>query len=512
MFLFKNILKGNYLQYVRSYSFLITIALSLYIAFSFIPAPDANYTTIRFGEFTGNYNSVWIGFVTAIMSSAFLSLFGFFLINGSIRKDIETRIGHIIGTTQISNTSYILAKMLSNFFILFTILVIVFIVSLAIFFLYSDGYSLQLLDFIIPYFIIAVPSLLFTSSFSLLLEILIPKKRLLQYGAFLFIYFFALFASSSKKENTIDVFGIQYPTAIVSEQIQQKHLDSNTELAIGFISGGRDINKTVAINTISFPNNYLFQRFFWVIGSFLIVYLVSFFFHRFNIKEEHIKRTNVLETTSEKSAGFQLGTLIETPEFSTKLTPLIFTELLMLVRKREKWLWLITLCGMIASFFVPIIYAHYYILPLLWFLQVTTWSNLVTKDLEYRTHYFAAASYKPLHRLFISRVIAGISIALFITIPLLIRYLLELDFITIINIIFGAIFIVLLAVFLGTLTKSKKLFEIVFFFLIYSNINLIAITDYFGAVNTSLTYTGIMLLLILVLFTGSYFLKKLSYE
>ncbi|WP_053002473.1 hypothetical protein [Kordia jejudonensis] len=512
MFQFKNIIKGNYLQYVRSYSFLITVALSVYIAFSFVPSPEANYTTIRLGSFTGDYNTAWIGFVTAIMSSTILSLVGFFLINGSIRRDIETRIGHIIGTTRISNTAYIITKLLSNFLILFSILVIVGIVSVILSFLYGNGQRFQLSDFVLPYTIITIPTLFVVASFSLLLEILLPKKTILQYGIFLVGFFMILFASSPEKQGLFDVFGMQYPTAVVSNQIQAMHVGENTELAIGFISGGRNIDKVVTVESISFTTAYMLNRLFWVGFAFLLAIASSLFFHRFNIKERLTTQLKPKQKTNGKSADFQLGNITETPEFSSQLSPLIGAEILMLVRKSPKWLWGISFGLMVAMIFVPITFAHHYMLPLLWFLQVGVWSDLVTKDIAFRTHYFTASSYQPVQRLFISRIIAGVFIALFIAAPLLVRYIVELDFHTLLNIVLGALFIILLSVFFGTLTKSKKLFEIVFFFLIYSNINLVSVTDYFGAVHTSFSYTGIMAVLTIGLFTGSYFLKKLSYD
>lgn len=514
MFQFKNIIKGNYLQYVRSYSFLITVALSVYIAFSFVPSPEANYSTIRLGSFTGDYNSAWIGFVTAIMSSTILSLVGFFLINGSIRKDIETRIGHIIGTTRISNTAYIFTKLLSNFLILFSILIIVSIVSVILSFLYGNGQSFQLLDFVLPYTIITIPTLFIVSSISLVLEIILPKKTLLQYGIFLVSFFVILFSSSPSNENQNikDVFGIQYPTALVSNQIQQMHPGQDTELTIGFISGGRDIDKVVTVESISFTSAYIQGRLMWMGFAIVLAFISSLFFHRFNIKEKLTTRVKPLEKANNRSADFQLGNITSVPEFSSQLSPLIGAEILMLVRKSPKWLWGMSFCLMLAMVFVPLTFAHHYMLPLLWFLQVGVWSDLVTKDLAFRTHYFTASSYQPVQRLFVSRIIAGVFIALFIATPLLVRYIVELDFHTIINITLGAIFIILLSVFFGTLTKSKKLFEIVFFFLIYSNINLVSVTDYFGAIHTSFSYTGIMAILTIGLFSGSYFLKKLSYD
>jgi len=98
-----SIIKADYLQRTRSYAFLVTLAISLYIAYTFVPAPGAAYTTVRVGNFIGVYNAAWIGYVTAMMTSVFLSLIGFYLINNSIKKDIETGVGMIIAATSISN-------------------------------------------------------------------------------------------------------------------------------------------------------------------------------------------------------------------------------------------------------------------------------------------------------------------------------------------------------------------------------------------------------------------------
>jgi len=513
MFRLRSIIKGNYLEYIRSYSFLITIAVSLYVAFSFLPAPEANYSTIRFGNYTGVYNASWIGFVTAVMSSVFLSLFGFFLINGSVKKDIDTRIGHIIGSSRISNAVYLLSKLASSFLILFTILIFILIVSVILFFLYGKEHSFQLYDFVIPYLIIVVPSLFFVASFSLLLEVFLTKKVLIQYVLFLSTFFFVLFSSTTKENNFVtDVFGIQYPAKVVEQQIQEMHQKENTKLSIGFISGGRDMDKIVTIESISFSTKYLLARLFWVIIAIVLVYILSFFFHRFNIKEGQNQQQNSLERPLKKTAKFQLRNLAQTVEISAKLSPLIYAEVMMLLRKNTKWILVLTFCGMITMIFVPISISHRYILPLLWFLQISAWSDLASKDETYRTHYFVASSYQPLQRLFIARLVAGILLALFVAGPLLIRYMFSLDIMSLINIIFGALFIVMLAVFFDVLTKSKKFFEILFFFLIYSNMNLVPFADYFGAIHSTTGYTVSMLVLILILFSSSYILKRKSYE
>ena len=95
-----SIIKADYLQRTRSYSFLITLAITIYAAYSFVPPPTASYTTLHVDGYRGVYNSAWVGHVSAMMTTIMLSLYGFFLINGGIKKDIETNPAIIIVGTK----------------------------------------------------------------------------------------------------------------------------------------------------------------------------------------------------------------------------------------------------------------------------------------------------------------------------------------------------------------------------------------------------------------------------
>ena len=148
---FFTIIKSDYLQRVRSYAFLITLCATLAIAYTFVPEPNANYSTIRISDYVGHYNSAWFGYVTAIMTSIFLSLIGFYLVNSSIKTDIKTKIGTITASTKISNFNYLFSKAITNFIVLWTIMFLVFVMSIILFFLYNDGSNFQLFQFIKPF-------------------------------------------------------------------------------------------------------------------------------------------------------------------------------------------------------------------------------------------------------------------------------------------------------------------------------------------------------------------------
>lgn len=110
-----NTIKFDYLQRTRTYPFLVTLCASLAIAYTFVPEPNANYSTIRIANTVGFYNSAWFGYVTAMMTSMFLSLIGFYLVNSGIKKDIETKVGQIVASTKVTNFTYLLSKVSSNF-------------------------------------------------------------------------------------------------------------------------------------------------------------------------------------------------------------------------------------------------------------------------------------------------------------------------------------------------------------------------------------------------------------
>jgi hypothetical protein len=485
---FVKIIKGDYLQRTRSYAFLVTLAISLYIAYTFVPAPDAAYTTVRVGNYVGDYNSAWIGHVTAIMTSVFLSMIGFFLVNNSVKKDIETEVGMIIATTRVSNFKYLFSKLISNFLVLVSIMGLVLAMSIAIFFFRSKGFPFEISQFVLPYMFVAMPSLFLISSLAIAGEVFFGNKSVIQYIAF-FVLFNVVMANVQMQKGSdelamIDPFGIKVVTQGL-ERFVKEHQGEEVRIAsMGFnFSEKRDI-KTFVFEGMKWPIGFLFSRILWIGFAFTLVFVSSKFFHRFDVKEKikTKKRTNMHQELSEFKSHEELK-LSSLPPIKVDygIFSFIKIEFLMLLRKGPRWFWIINLGGMVALTFAPIEVAHQFILPILWFLQIGRWSDLITKEKTNRIHYFTFAAYQPLLRLLPSQIIAGIILAITLATPLLLRYAFSQQFIPFSGVILGAYFIVLLSAFLGILSGGKKLFEVLFFMITYANLNRIPFADYFGS-------------------------------
>ncbi|QEC77705.1 hypothetical protein [Mucilaginibacter ginsenosidivorax] len=497
-----SIIKADYLQRTRSYAFLITLAITFYAAYSFVPPPTASYTTLNVVGFKGVYNSAWVGYVSGMMTAIMLSLYGFFLVNGGIKKDIDTEVGLIIATTPITNFEYLLSKMLSNLLVLLTIAGCTFVVSIIMFFVRTSGSSFIISNFIIPYLLFVVPAMVFISSLAVVAEVFLGRKSILQYIAF-FFFFGALMANVNGQKNEtlaviIDPYGVRTMTTSIKNQVNTQYHQHIEGVNLGFTFNSKRGFRIFEWNAITITGLFLASRLLWLMLSMGLVYLSSFFFHRFDFKRALKKKAAVADpqlTTPAFAATGINRTLMPPLVTDYGIFPFIKTELLLLVRKGSKWLWLIIAGVSISMLFAPIGISHLYILPVLWFLQVTRLSELATKEETYRLHYFTYASYKPLQRMLPAQILAGAILGIVLAFPLILRYVIAGNGYAIFNIISGAVCIVLLAVCIGIISKGKKLFEIIFFLLTYALTQAIPIADYLGAIphNNHIIYIAVIL-------------------
>lgn len=499
---FFSIIKYDYLQRTRSYAFLITLCASLAIGYTFVPEPTANYSTIRIADYIGFYNSAWFGYVTAIMTSVFLSLIGFYLVNSGIKADVDTKVGQIVASTPVKNLIYLLGKLTSNFMVLLTIVFFVFSMSITLFFLYNDGYSFELLQFVKPYLLITIPAMFFIAALAVVFEVLLPKYTIVQNIAFFFL--FAALAAVNLPEDsnfTMDVYGSKIVTSQMVEAVNQiDGSDGNSGLNIGYVIGGTKDPKNFKFEGVSFPISFVLSRVLWMFLGIGLVALISPFFHRFDQKSWLPKKADIEEIIPEEKRENEI-ILSALPDAQTNygILPFIKTEMLLLIRHGKKWLWAINVIGMVLLALLPMTIAHQFVLPTLWFLQVGRLSELNTKEITNNVHYLAFTSYKPMSRLLFSQILSGIILLLILSMPLLFRYAFLGDFLTIVAIVFGGVFVIMLTSALGILTKGKKLFEILFFIVTYANLNGIIFLDYFGAMSHTSWYVPKLILCCLFL-------------
>ena len=510
----KSIIRADYLQRTRSYAFLVTLLASVCMAYTFVPAAGAKYSTLRIGNYVGENNAAWIGHSTAIMASTFLWLIGFYLVNDGIKKDKETGVGQIIATTSISNFKYLLAKALSNFAVLLTIVIIILLMAFSLVMLRGSNYQFDILQFILPYIFTTVPTIFVVAVVAVFGEVIFGRYGILQNIAFFFLFPVLIgiqSLDSSLHMFWFDVLGTKYLSDEMVIYVNTHFNESIKTVSSGFLFSDKNINQYFFFKGTHWSAVYILSRLLWIGIAFLLLFISSRLFNRFDVKEivaVKNKKTNAIELeTKHPLKDIQVSQLpVASPAYG--IWPFIKTEVLMLFRIGPKWFWLINTGGFIALIFTPLKMAHQIVLPLLWFLQINRWANIATKEKYNCTHYFSYAAYKPLQRLLTSQIIAGVLLATSFASPLIVRYLINGDYGTAISILSGAIFLIALSVFTGVFFGGKRFFEIVFFILTYFNVSAIPALDYFGAFNHGFTYIALLVAINCMLFVGTFMLRN----
>ena len=517
------IIKADYHQRTRNYSFLIALATTLFIAYSFVPPPDASYTTLTTGAYQGVSNSPWVGHVAAIMTTIVISLYGFLLVNSGIKKDIDTHMGLIIASAPVSNFRYLFSKLLSNFLVLFTIAGCTTAFTIGMFFYRNTGgYSFSISDFLLPFLFLPLPALFMVSALAVVAEVFLSKKNILQYLIFILLFGAATASVNNSPYNDttimMDVLGTKTVTNSILNTLNTEFHQNIKTIGVGYISTNKP-SKSFEWQGLNWPAVFMLSRVLWIIAGILLVYLSSFFFNRFDVKER-ISKKQKKKSAREQALKTNLTADINNqwvPDTATKVTqrsllpaiipaygilPFIKIELLLLLRKGPKWFWLINGGIWLSLFFVPLTTAHSYILPVLWFLQVNRLSEITAKEKTHGLHYFTYASYKPLERMLPSQILAALLLMVTLALPVLMRYVLIADSGAIAYILSGAVFIVLLAVCSGIISAGNKFFEIVFFLLTYALLKQVPGSDYLGTVTHSQPVVYITIILLLTAFLG----------
>jgi ABC-2 family transporter protein len=511
---FASIIKVDYLQRTRSYAFLITMLASICLAYTFLPPEGANYSTVRVGEYVGVTNAAWAGCTTAIMSSVFLWLIGFYLVNNSISRDVETGVGQIVATSSVSNFKYLSAKAMSNFFVLLTIMIIVMLMAAGLVIARGSKYPFDVFQFLSPYIFLTVPSLFCVSALAVFAEVFFGRYTVLQNVGFFFLFgaFVSLVNTSTNPSmHWLDIMGTKTVTDNITDIVHTNYGNTKAGASVGFMIGTKLTKKYFLFEGNNWTAVYILSRILWIGIGFIFLFIAAKFFHRFDVKERMISRKKI-------SAGITLENAVAVNDIhlsalpkataSYGILPFIKIEVKMLLRKGPKWFWLINAGGFIALWFIPLKPAHQIALPVLWFLQVNRWADISTRDKYNRTHYFTYAAYKPLQRLLSSQIIAGSLLSMVLAFPLLLRYAVAGNYTAVVSILLGAIFVVSFAVCSGIVTGGKRFFEIIFFILTYINVNLAPPFDYFGAFNSGINYTALMLIIIFSMLSIAFLFRR----
>ena len=519
--------RADFLERVRRYSFLLTLGFSVYLAY----AVYAGQITLQLDKYRGVDNSAWVGSVIGLVASVWLSLVGFYIVKNSIQRDRQTRVGQILATTPISKSFYTIGKALSNFAVLAAMVFALALAALVIHLFHRADPHIDLIALFSPIFLFGLSAVAVTAALAVLFESL----AVLRGGVGNIFYFFLWIAllvfgdiSQEKAFSDQQMHPFTDYTGIVSVLSQMQHqvhvLDPQYSNGAQFNVGGLNApTKTFLWTGLKWtPALVLSRGMLFAIAAGLAM-LAALFFDRFDPARagwfsaknpkpsrgaEVCEPAQAVDVPHPQLSPAQLAPLLRTGSQAAsriRYFTLVAAELRLCLRGHAWWWYTVAAGLFIACLASPLDAARSGVILAAWLWPALIWSQLGTREAQYSTGSLIFSAPHAVPRQLLATYAAGVLVAAITGGGLGLHLLLARDFAGFGAWATAALFIPAMALMLGVVTGSRKFFEALYTAWWYVGpMHHIRQADFMGTTAASSTPVGFLVataLLVLIAYT-----------
>lgn len=460
-------MKADVRERTRRYSFLVTIAASLYLAY----LVNDGTVGVRMGNCVPVPNSAWTGMAVALCTIAFVSLVGFYVVKNAIERDRETGVGQILAGTPVSTQLYMLGKLLSNFTVLAFVTVILAIAAVLMQTFGGEGFDLTAV--VLPFVFLAFPAMFFVAGTAVFFE----AVRFLRGGFGNLLFFFAYSALVAVPMATgimaTDIFGLNLAMKGIQADVRRVVPDYNGGLSIGTGLKESGEVKKIVWEGLPWTAENAAQRAYPIAYGFILALIGGALFDRFSAGATGHRKGRLKRFLS-RIAGSPLqnlpGHFVQPVDALLRrfIWGRILVAELRLMLQGLPWWWYAAALGLwIASLAMDATSARMYIFPYLWIWPVFVWSGMGTREQRFRTGSILFSAPRPLARQLPATWGAGFILAMAFASGILLRLAAGGEVAALCSIVAGALFIPSLATALGVWSGTSKTFEALYVALWY---------------------------------------------
>jgi hypothetical protein len=483
-----HLLRADFLERVRRYSFLVTLAATVWLGY----LVGTGKLGLWVGNIRGTFNSAWIATVMALVVNSFLSLAGFYIVKNAVDRDRQTGVGQILATTRLSKPLYTLGKALSNLAVLGAMLAVLFVAAIVIQLVAGEDRRVDLLQIALPFLLLALPMMAVVAAAAVLFET-IPGLR----GGFGNVVWF--FAWSSLISLGTQVGGLLDPVGInlVNSSLERAAAAAFGPAKRGFTLGGIGHDEPIQVmrwEGLDWTPDLLLSRLIWVLLAAGVALVAALFFDRFDPARGWLRAAKKRPAGANGGVGGGEEGPALAPLPAVHLTPLpeasrrfrfagvLRAELRLLLKGLRWWWWAGAAGFLIATLAAPLDSVQRVVLPLAWMWPMLLWSSLGNREIRWDTTALLFSAARPLGRQLPATWLAGVALAVLTGSGAAIRFLTAGQWDSLGAWMVGALFIPTLALALGLWSGSSKLFEVLYLVLWYIGpMNQVPAMDYTGS-------------------------------
>ena len=458
--------RADFLERVRRYSFLLTLAFAAGLAF----LTYSGTISLQLDEYRGFYNSAWVGSMMTLVSTAFITLAGFYMVKNTIQRDRQTRVGLVLATTPVSKSLYTLGKALSNFAVLSAMVSVLAVAAVLLQLARAEGGGLEPGKLLAPFIWVALPAMAMTAAIAVLFETL-PVLRG-GVGNVIYVFAWATYLGLSGVTGVNDYMG--FGVFMHSMMGALKLIDPSYKGGFALQAGPTaHATKTFLWNGVEWTPQVLVGRLQWVAIAIGIAWLAALFFHRFDPAREGAlwarrrrkeapepaeDRAGTIGAPAARAATVQLTPLVRTARGS-QFPRLVVSELRLMLKGHGWWWYLVAASLFAASLVVPDVQARQAVAGFAWLWPVLIWSQMGAREARYDTQKLVFSCAHALGRQLPAVWAAGVVVAISTGGGLGIRLVMGGDWPGFAAWLAGALFVPSFALALGVWSGSSRLFE-----------------------------------------------------
>jgi ABC-type transport system involved in multi-copper enzyme maturation permease subunit len=502
---------ADFRERARRPAFVVMLLAAAGLGYLAAPPASTGYTMVKIGAFRGVYDSGYLGVMLAMVGSLWLSLCGFYAVKNSIVRDTATGVGQILAATPLSRAGYLLGKFLSNLMVLAAMAGLLALTGLGMLLLRGESARVDLVALWLPFPLLCLPFLAVAAAAAVVFESIPPLRG--GVGNLMWFFGFLLLFVAGLGTTGLNAIG-----ASMQAELLAQHPGVGAEISIGLTTEEGGLSRFLW-SGMDVTTGLVAQQLGLLLGTVLAALLPALWFTRFDPSRQHepaarpatAETANTGERPSATAAFAGTAQPRTTAMLGRPVLELCAGELRVLLKGLPRWWWLGLLALTAVALALPASGGSHVMLLLAWIWPVLLWSRLGAHAYEHDVHLLTGAGAAPRRRLLAEWAAGAAVTALAGTGPLL-RMLLGGDIPGAAAWLGGVAFIPALALLLGSLSRSARLFQLVYLMIWYAIFNGVPAVDFMGAVRAAGRLAGPSPLLVLAAATALLVLSILTQE
>lgn len=466
---------ADFRERVRRPAYAVVLLAAVGLGYLAAPAAGAHWTIVNAGDYRGVYGSAYIGAVTALAGALWLSAAGFYVVRTAIARDEHTGVGQLLAATPLRTSTYLVGKFLSNLLVLGSMTAALAGTALVMQLARGESRAVHPVDLLLPFVLFTLPVLALTATAAVLFETIPVLRSGFGNVLWCFVALTAMIAGQSAGA-PLGGLGVHVFAASVRDEFAAQGIRV-TEVAIGLMYAD-DPPRAVGFSGVDFSAAFAGQRLVAVLLAIAVAAVPALWFGRFDPARAVVPAvpTAVTVTAVQPFVSYQMVLSKARVRRGRALARLVAGETRILVAGVSRWWWLGVAALVVAGAAAPV-RASGPLLIAAWIWPVLIWSRLGTRAAEAGVEGLLGGYPSPVRRA-LAQWLAGVALTALVGAGAGARLAAAGD---LAGWLAGVVFIPALALALGLVSRTHRLFQAIYPPLWYAVLNDIRGLDFMGA-------------------------------